>query len=75
MSKKVVVFGEIMLRLSTPDNLRFSQLESFDATYGGGESNVGVSLAHFGRGRQLRHQGAGQCHRRSAQSIISAVSA
>ena len=48
MSKKVVVFGEIMLRLSTPGNLRFSQLESFDATYGGGESNVGVSLAHFG---------------------------
>ncbi|ADG83097.1 PfkB domain-containing protein [Thermincola ferriacetica] len=48
MSKKVVTFGEIMLRLSTPGYQRFVQAESFDVTYGGGESNVAVSLANFG---------------------------
>ena len=46
--KKVVTFGEIMLRLSPASNLRFSQVNSFDAVYGGGESNVAVSLANFG---------------------------
>lgn len=46
--KKVVTFGEIMLRLSTPNFLRFSQTNSYDAIYGGGESNVAVSLANFG---------------------------
>ena len=45
---RVVTFGEIMLRLSPPDHLRFSQAHNFDAIYGGGESNVAVSLAHFG---------------------------
>jgi len=46
--KKVVTFGEIMLRL-TPLNLRrFSQANSFDVIYGGGESNVAVSLANYG---------------------------
>lgn len=46
--KKVVTFGEIMLRLSSPGFLRFTQANSFDAVYGGGESNVAVSLANFG---------------------------
>ncbi len=45
--KKVVTFGEIMLRLSPPSNLRFSQANSFDIVYGGGESNVAVSLANY----------------------------
>ena len=45
---KVVTFGEIMLRLSPPGFLRFSQTNSFDVVYGGGESNVAVSLANFG---------------------------
>jgi 2-dehydro-3-deoxygluconokinase len=45
---KVVTFGEIMLRLSPPGKLRFSQARSFDAIYGGGESNVAVSLVNFG---------------------------
>ncbi len=44
---RVVTFGEIMLRLSPPGNMRFSQARSFDVIYGGGESNVAVSLAHF----------------------------
>ncbi|MDC6478427.1 sugar kinase [Flavobacteriaceae bacterium] len=45
---KVVTFGEIMLRLSPPGFLRFSQANSFDVVYGGGESNVAVSLANYG---------------------------
>ena len=46
--KKVVTFGEIMLRLSPPGWKRFSQSSSFDVVYGGGESNVAVSLANYG---------------------------
>jgi len=45
---KVITFGEIMLRLSTPGYLRFNQAGQFDATFGGGEANVSVSLANFG---------------------------
>lgn len=46
--KKVVTFGEIMLRLSPPGYARFTQAQSFEATYGGGEANVAISLAQFG---------------------------
>lgn len=46
--KKIVTFGEIMLRLTPPANRRFSQASSFDVIYGGGESNVAVSLANYG---------------------------
>ncbi len=46
--KKVVCFGEIMLRLTPPGFQRFSQANSFDVVYGGGESNVAVSLANYG---------------------------
>ena len=46
--KKVLTFGEIMLRLAPPGFLRFSQANSFDVVYGGGESNVAVSLANYG---------------------------
>lgn len=45
---KIITFGEIMLRLSTPGYLRFGQAKQFDATYGGGEANVAVSLANYG---------------------------
>ena len=45
---KVITFGEIMLRLATPDYLRFSQSNYFTATFGGGEANVAVSLANYG---------------------------
>ena len=45
---QVVTFGEIMLRLSPPEFLRFSQTNQFDVVYGGGESNVAVSLANYG---------------------------
>jgi len=48
MDKKVITFGEIMLRLATPGYLRFSQASEFTATFGGGEANVAVSLANYG---------------------------
>ncbi len=46
--KKVVTFGELMLRLAPEGYLRFVQADSFEATYGGGEANVAVSLSNFG---------------------------
>lgn len=46
--KKVVTFGEIMLRLTPPGQRRFSQAYAFDVVYGGGESNVAMSLANYG---------------------------
>jgi len=46
--KKVVTFGEIMLRLATPDYQRFIQSNQLNATFGGGEANVAVSLSNYG---------------------------
>ena len=46
--KKIVTLGEIMLRLATPENSRFVQSDILEATYGGGEANVAVSLANYG---------------------------
>ncbi len=46
--KRVVTFGEIMMRLSPPGFQRFGQARSFDVIYGGGEANVAVALAGFG---------------------------
>lgn len=45
---RVVTFGEIMLRLAPNGYLRFTQVDQFQATYGGGEANVAVSLANYG---------------------------
>ena len=45
---RIVTFGEIMLRLSPPGFERFLQSPALQATFGGGEANVAVSLAHFG---------------------------
>ena len=45
---KIICFGEIMLRLSTPNNEKFIQADEFDVCYGGGEANVAVSLANYG---------------------------
>jgi len=46
--KKAVTFGELMLRLAPEGYLRFVQSEKFDASYGGAEANVAVSLANYG---------------------------
>ena len=48
MKNKVITFGEIMLRLATPGYLRFAQATEFEATFGGGEANVAVSLVNYG---------------------------
>lgn len=47
-SATTVTFGEIMLRLAAPGAERFLQSPTFEATVGGGEANVAVSLAAFG---------------------------
>jgi 2-dehydro-3-deoxygluconokinase len=47
-NKKVVTFGEILLRLSPPSHLRLSQATSFDLYYGCAEANVAASLSKFG---------------------------
>ena len=46
--KKIVTFGEVLLRLTAPGNLRFSQVRDYVAAFGGSETNVAVSLANFG---------------------------
>ena len=48
MAKRVITFGEIMLRLAPEGYYRFVQATTFGATYGGGEANVAVSLANYG---------------------------
>ena len=48
MAKKVITFGEIMLRLAPEGYYRFVQADTFGATYGGGEANVAVSLSNYG---------------------------
>ena len=48
MSNKIVTFGEIMLRLKSPGFERLFQSPVLEATFGGGEANVAVSLANFG---------------------------
>ena len=50
---KIVTMGEIMLRLSTPNNEKFIQADEFDVNYGGGEANVAVSLANYGHDVQF----------------------
>jgi len=48
MNDKVATFGEIMLRLAPPHYMRIVQTTNFEATLGGGEANVAVSLANYG---------------------------
>ena len=46
--KKAVTFGELMLRLAPENYLRFVQTKRYEATFGGAEANVSVSLANYG---------------------------
>lgn len=48
MDKKVITFGEVMMRLSPPGYSKISQATSFDLVYGGGEANVAISCAYLG---------------------------
>ena len=45
---KILTFGEIMLRLKSPGLERLFQSPMLEATFGGGEANVAVSLANYG---------------------------
>src|SRR6266705_1275932 len=47
-SKKIVTFGEIMMRLSAPGNARLTQATNLNILYAGAEANVASSLALFG---------------------------
>lgn len=48
MSKRIVTFGEILLRLSPPNHLRITQANSLEMYFGGAEANVAASLSKFG---------------------------
>ncbi|QCX02319.1 sugar kinase [Aggregatimonas sangjinii] len=48
MTKKVITFGEVMMRLSPPGYEKFSQASHFELVYGGGEANVAISCAYLG---------------------------
>lgn len=48
MKTKVITFGEVMMRLTTPGFSRFGQQNQFDINFGGGEANVCASLANYG---------------------------
>ena len=48
MAKKVVTFGELMIRLQPYNYERFVQADHLEFTFGGGEANVAVSLANYG---------------------------
>ena len=45
---KIVTFGEILMRLSTPGFQKIAQTETFECTFGGTEMNVAAALVNFG---------------------------
>ena len=63
--KRVITFGEIMLRLAPEGYYRFVQADTYGATFGGGEANVAVSLANYGMDAEyvtkLPAHAIGQC--------------
>ena len=48
MPKKLITFGEVMMRLSPPGYSKFAQVDSLELAYGGGEANVAISCAYLG---------------------------
>ena len=48
MAKRIVTFGEIMMRLNPEGYFRFLHADKFEVSYAGGEANVAVSLANYG---------------------------
>lgn len=63
--KKIITFGEIMLRLNPEGYLRLVQAEHLDASYAGGEANVAVSLVNYGNAAafvtKVPSHAVGQC--------------
>ena len=64
---KVVTFGELMLRLAPNGYYRFFQNDQMQATFGGGEANVAVSLANYGM--DVIDSGVAVLNMRSMQSV------
>lgn len=58
MAKRVVTFGEIMMRLNPEGYLRLVQAERYEVSFAGGEANVAVSLANYGLDAAFCQQGA-----------------
>ena len=50
-----ITFGEILMRLSTPNHQTFNQAQSFDTYYGGAEMNVAIGLSGLGVDLSLIH--------------------
>lgn len=48
MAKKLITFGEVMMRLSPPGYSKFAQATSLELVYGGGEANVAISCSYLG---------------------------
>lgn len=48
MNKRIVTFGELLLRFSKPEHRRFTQGEELLGNFGGSEANVAISLATLG---------------------------
>lgn len=46
--KSILVLGEVLLRLTPPNNFKIGQANSFDICFGGAEANVAVGLSHLG---------------------------
>jgi 2-dehydro-3-deoxygluconokinase len=71
--KKIVTFGELMLRLKSPDRERLFQSPLLEASFGGGEANVAVSLAILGMGAAfvgaLSNDAVGEAALRSLRSF------
>ena len=63
--KRIVTFGELMVRLQPYNYERFVQADHLEFTFGGGEANVAVSLANYGMGAafvtKLPAHAIGQC--------------
>jgi 2-dehydro-3-deoxygluconokinase len=53
MSKEIIVFGEVLLRLSPPNHSKIFKSKTFEVHYGGAEANVGASLAFMGQNVNL----------------------
>jgi hypothetical protein len=60
MDKKIITFGEIMLRLATPDRQRFSQSTSYCASFGGGDSFIGSLISVSEVEQHMKGNGSGR---------------
>lgn len=70
--KRVVTFGEVMMRLTVPDHGRFAQAGAFKAVFGGSESNVSASLSRFGvNAAHVTAFPDNDLGRRAAQSLMA----